>query len=166
MTRGIRDRDRGWKRLLKQSLANARVTVGVQGVDAEASHPGSDITNARLAGVHEFGAQIAIGKATVVVPERSFMRSTFDDNRDRYERAVIKLGRSVLAGAITIEGALRILGERAASDIKRTIEKGIDPPNAESTIARKGSSKPLIDTGVMRNAISYVVHSRGTEVSS
>ena len=30
-------------------------------------------------------------------------------------------------------------------------------PNKESTVKRKGSSKPLIDTGTMRNAVSYEV---------
>jgi hypothetical protein len=31
------------------------------------------------------------------------------------------------------------------------------PPNAPSTIARKGSDRPLIDTGQLRRAITYVV---------
>lgn len=33
-------------------------------------------------------------------------------------------------------------------------------PNAESTILRKGSSKPLIDTGSMLNSISYAVRKK------
>ena len=34
-------------------------------------------------------------------------------------------------------------------------------PNAPSTIARKGSSMPLIDTGSLLNSISYVVRKKG-----
>ena len=37
----------------------------------------------------------------------------------------------------------------------------IPPPNAPSTVARKGSSATLIDTGALRQAISYVVRDKG-----
>jgi hypothetical protein len=41
----------------------------------------------------------------------------------------------------------------AANDLKTCIENkvlsGVDPPNAEATIKRKGSSLPLVDTGEM-----------------
>jgi len=33
-------------------------------------------------------------------------------------------------------------------------------PNAPSTIAQKGSSKPLIDTGSMLNSITYAVRKK------
>jgi len=32
----------------------------------------------------------------------------------------------------------------------------VAPPNAPATIARKGSSKPLVATGQLKSAISYV----------
>ena len=34
-------------------------------------------------------------------------------------------------------------------------------PNAESTIKKKGSDQPLIDTGYMRQSVNYVVKRRG-----
>ena len=35
-------------------------------------------------------------------------------------------------------------------------------PNSPATIARKGSDRPLIDTGELRKSITYVVRKRGT----
>jgi hypothetical protein len=45
--------------------------------------------------------------------------------------------------------------------IKQRIANGIAPPNSPYTIARKGSSKPLIDTGQLRNSITYQVEIGG-----
>ena len=44
-------------------------------------------------------------------------------------------------------------------DVKLTISNNMPPPNSEKTIKKKGSSKTLIDTGAMRNAVSYRVKS-------
>lgn len=35
------------------------------------------------------------------------------------------------------------------------------PPNAPSTIAQKGSDRPLIDTGELRKSVAYVVVADG-----
>lgn len=49
------------------------------------------------------------------------------------------------------------LGLMAAGDIQRRIADLRDPPNAASTVDRKGSSNPLIDTGEMRQKVSHKV---------
>lgn len=155
--KGVRDVDRGYRKLFQRALKNDPhvVTIGVQGEDASTDHGG--ISNARLAGVHEFGAQIDTGRAIVNIPERSFLRSTITEHRATYTEIARKLAQRVLAGAFDIPTALGLLGEKISSDVKRKIEKGIDPPNAASTIARKGSNVPLIDTAQMKNAITYQV---------
>ena len=43
------------------------------------------------------------------------------------------------------------------ADIKRKIVKGPFTPLKQATIRRKGSDKPLIDKGILRNSIRYVV---------
>lgn len=167
---GVTDRDLGYRDLFKRVDAITRdphfVTLGVQGDQAEKIH-GDDkegISNLRLAGVHEFGATIQTANGTINIPERSFLRSTFDKNHTRYLAAVRKLSDLVLIGKLEIKQALGIFGERATSDVKKTIEDGIDPENAESTIARKGSSLPLVDTGELKNtAITYMVRREGEE---
>jgi hypothetical protein len=51
-----------------------------------------------------------------------------------------------------------MLGQWGAAAVKRTITSGqVTPPDAPGTIARKGSSTPLIDEGQLVNAITYAV---------
>lgn len=158
MTAKIIDIDRGYRGFFTRAIATANqklvTTVGVQGAKADEDHGG--ITNARLAGVHEFGAIIKITRGEIAIPERSFIRATID-KKDLYKNEIRALATKVLQGAFDAGTALRVLGEKISSDIKATIEHGIDPPNAASTIARKGSSKPLIDTGELKNSITYDV---------
>ena len=48
-------------------------------------------------------------------------------------------------------------GSVAAGIVKQQITDLRSPPNAQSTIERKGSSNPLIDTGLMRQTVTYKV---------
>lgn len=158
------DRDYGYRKLFERALKNDphRVVVGIHGEAAEAKHGEDGIDNVRLAGVHEFGAQIDTGRGIVDIPERSFIRSTVDDHGG-YKDVISKLADKVLTGSMTVPQALGLLGEKVTSDMKRTIEKGIDPPNAPSTIEAKGSDKPLIDTAQMKNSITYAVRKEGED---
>lgn len=156
------DIDKGWRGILQRVVAAAQekkmVTVGIQGSEADEDHGG--ISNVRLAGVHEFGAEIQTSRGVIKIPERSFIRSTVDDNAG-YKEPIAALAGKVLIGALTAGKALALLGEKVSSDMKRKIEKGIDPPNAQSTIDAKGSKKPLIDTAQMKNSITYEVKANG-----
>ena len=48
-------------------------------------------------------------------------------------------------------------GSVAAGIVKQQITDLRSPPNAQSTIERKGSSNPLIDTGLMRQTVTYKI---------
>jgi len=48
-------------------------------------------------------------------------------------------------------------GSVSAGIVKQQITDLRSPPNAQSTIERKGSSNPLIDTGLMRQTVTYKV---------
>jgi hypothetical protein len=54
---------------------------------------------------------------------------------------------------------MKLIGMRVVGDIQDRISDGIPPPNSPITIARKGSSKPLIDSGQLRQSISFEVRS-------
>lgn len=132
------------------------VKVGVLddgGPGSEKSKTG--LTVARIAAIHEFGS----GK----IPERSFMRSTFAEQRPKYVRAIRGLIRDALLGKIAPVQTLQTLGLRLASDMKRKITAGdgVPPPNAPSTISRKGSFRTLVDTGRMLAAITWAYVSKG-----
>lgn len=94
------------------------------------------------------------------IPERSFLRSTFDKNRRFYEQALEVLTGKVIDGEISAKRAVALIGERHLADVVNAINAGIPPPLEKATVERKGSSKPLIDTGQMKQAIKVKVTKR------
>ena len=96
----------------------------------------------------------------IQIPERSFLRSAWDKNVRKYERALQKQAGQVIDGKATAKQAIGRVAEKALGDIVRGINRGIPPPNAPATIRRKGSSKPLIDTGQLKMAIKVKVGKR------
>lgn len=160
--------DRGWEAIKArvQSLRGAAgvVSVGVQGAQAAANHQGTHLTVAQLATIHEFGKKIKHPKLgrTTVIPERSFLRATVDQHREAIARRQVLLSQGFVLGKFELKQALELLGQYAVGLIKQRIALGIPPPNRPWTIARKGSSTPLIDTGQLRNSITYQVAYHGS----
>lgn len=152
----VSDKDKGWKalqdRAIRLSRSGAFTRVGVQGSEASGAHMGSGQTVAEIATVHEFGAVTDSG---VVIPQRSFIRAAIDENAPRLQRTATLLGRGVLLGKFQRGQALELLGHQAVGIMKLRIARGLTPPNSPATIARKGSSKPLIDSGQLRGSITH-----------
>lgn len=148
----VKDIDRGMKKIVKEMFGVGKVAhVGIQGDEAAAEHEGSELSNVQLGMVHEFGAP------EVGIPERSFLRDTFDDNEEKYARMLDRGAKKILGGQSNQDTVVGLVGEQMVSDMKRRINEGIDPPNEDATVAAKGSSKPLIDTGALKNSITYKV---------
>lgn len=150
----IRDTDRGLSRLTKALSAKPlALVVGVQGQDAAKPHEsGEGITVGDVATWNELG---------LGVPERSFLRDWADQHKEEIKEDLRKVQRKVLEGKLTPEQGLQLLGVKYRGQIQTRIANGIPPANAESTIQRKGSSVPLIDTGQLRAAISYIIEQVG-----
>lgn len=147
----LEDRDFGWKHLqgavLKLGDKGAFTLVGVQGAQGAANVQSTALTYAQLARIHEFG--------TARIPARSFLYATIEKHKAEIQKRATAFGRGVLMDLFTVEKALELLGEYVVGLIRQRIADGIAPPNAPSTIKRKGSSKPLIDSGGLRAAISH-----------
>ncbi len=142
---GVQVIDRGWKSLTERMRAMSGkgefVAVGIQGDAAGESH-GEGLTNSQLAAFHEFG--------TVVMPERSFIRSTFDKQMDDTKRRVDKLGKDFFTpGPVNQpKDSLLFIGEQLAGAMKATMKAGIAPEKAD------GSPAFLIESGQLWNSIS------------
>jgi len=65
---------------------------------------------------------------------------------------------------IAYKDGLETFGQVAEIQITATIDRGVPPPNAPSTIAAKGSSQPLFDTGQLYGQISHEVRDGGKSV--
>lgn len=146
----IVDKDHGYKALMKRigEAGKARVLVGIQ-EDEGGSHAGG-ATVADVAMFMEFG--------TVNVPQRSFLRAWVDEKQAEIRKVMSKLAEGLVTGKTPNRFvALDRFGLWAVGNIQARIVAGIDPPLAESTMRRKGSSTPLIDTGLLKSAIRHRV---------
>jgi hypothetical protein len=145
--------DRGWGVLRKAARTvrdgDSTVKVGVIGETGRKGAAGDALNNVELATVHEFG--------TATVPERSFIRSTYEAHRDEMVLLMARLVPALYAQKITVQQLLGLVGAKFAAEIKNTIRASIPPPLSPVTIAEKGSSLPLVDTGQLINSISWVV---------
>lgn len=151
-------------RALRAKGGAAHVKAGFLGDNAERpSVEGQDqLTNAELAAVHEYGAP------EVGVPARPFIGPAFDDNRPKYEFETRRVVGAFLAGHLSIEKGLGIIGLLMAADVKRYVTEGdeVPPPNAPATRARKealNSGSPwgvrtLVDTGRMIGSVTHAVY--------
>ena len=138
-------RDRGFLETTKELnlLDDLWVSVGIHAAeDGERDEGG----NVEIATFHEFG---------LGVPERSFLRTTMDERRGDIARLMTKALNRV--GSISAKDALSILGQFVENAVKAKITSLNEPPNAPSTIAKKGSSNPLVDTGQMKNSVTHRV---------
>ena len=120
-----------------------KVKVGFPKSKAKASNIEKAIWN-------EFGTSRGI-------PERPFMRNAMRDNRKKYKDRMAIEAKAILANMTTLRQVLARLGILAQGDIQHEITALQTPPNAPATIKRKGSSNPLIDTGEMRQAVTWII---------
>ena len=107
---------------------------------------------AQVAAVNEFGASD--------IPERPFMRQSFENHEGELQAACDAAQRLVSSGG-SAEQALQQIGVVAKGLVQDEIVNGGFAPNAESTIKKKGSEQPLIDTGTMRQSVNFVIKRRG-----
>jgi len=144
----IKERDHGFKALLKE-LAGGEVTIGVQGAEALKPHGDSGLTVGNIAVIHELG---------LGVPQRSWLRAWMDANHDFIEKTSAEAWGAITNRTLSRKVALERMGQQWVSHLQDwMLSGGVEPPLAESTIARKGNDIPLIDTMELVTAITAKV---------
>lgn len=134
----VKDSDPGFRKFRRQLKGGPNaVNIGLFG------EQGSDIVI--YAASNEFG--------TDKIPERSFLRSTVDEKRRELRKFIDKNKVAITQGPLQRRQVLARLGLFAENEVVAKIDRGPFIPNKPATIARKGSSKPLIDTGRLRGSI-------------
>lgn len=100
----------------------------------------------------EFVASVAVKNeyGNPRIPPRPFFRGAIFNNSDKWGDLALKFFKRADS-----ETALGMLGESIRGDIIRSIDKTNTPPNSPVTIARKGSSNPLVDTGLLRASVTF-----------
>ena len=129
------------------------------GVPKSAGSYDDGVHTATVASVQEFGS--ADGR----IPERSFLRSGISDSEPQIKKLYEKMMPEVIDKDLDVSVIQSMVGELVVGRIVERISEGIDPANAPETIKRKGSSTPLIDTGHLRQSITYVLSQPGEDIS-
>jgi hypothetical protein len=132
-----------------EQLKKLQVQVGFQ-AGAAADEDGVDIAN--IAMWNELGTSRS--------PARPFMRKSVDENTDKIKAMCTRQLKRLAQGA-DAQDILEKIGVFQKGLIQRKIVDGTFEPNAASTIRRKGSSRPLIDTGRMRQSVNYIIRRKG-----
>lgn len=138
-----------------QSLAQERVLVGIPAANAERRD--APINNAGIGYVQEFGSPANN------IPPRPFLIPGVEAAQKDAVKHLKRGAERALDGQVDAgEKALHSAGLIAQNSVRATINEGIPPPLKPSTLAarrRRGrtGTKPLIDTGQLRNAITYVL---------
>lgn len=135
------------KQLLEQlrTAGEKAVYVGFPAEFDEKVKETESFNLASLAAVLEFGNEH--------IPSRPFLRQTLAENQEKYTALFINL----LKNGKPLEQIYEHIAVIAQGDVQLNIVKGSWTPNAKSTIRRKKSSKPLIDTGKLRQSVRGIV---------
>lgn len=127
------------------------VRVGIMGNKTNRKND-VGITNADVGFIHEFG--------TSKIPKRSFLRMPiFQKNEDilAYVKKAGALKKLAKGKMVEVLADIGIACERVILQAFASSGWGDWATNAPSTIRRKKSDSPLIDTGQLRRSISSVV---------
>jgi hypothetical protein len=136
--------DKGYTLAVRRlsTLNGIGVSVGVPDVERA---DGTSMVDVAVG--NEFGTENA--------PARSFMRSTFEEQKENLTTLNRMLTKLVSLGKITQNEAAETVGEFMRDRIQEKIIELDFPPNAPSTVARKGFDDPLRDTDQLLNAITF-----------
>jgi hypothetical protein len=139
------------KRFLKEleKLKGCEVVVGFQHGENQ-DDKGVDIADIAL--FNEFG--------TANTPPRPFFRESVRVINQKLPQFWKGEFTKILEGS-KAEDSMKNLGVLAKAVIQQTISEGKFEPNSPATIKKKGSDKPLIDTGQMRQSVSFTVKKKG-----
>lgn len=147
----VQDIDRGWNNIVRE-LEKAKGMEVAVGILEGSQNEGTSI--AEYASYNEFG--------TDDVPSRPFMAMSFDENVAEINSDFQKQANQMVQGKKTATAALTVIGQKHAGRIQNTITgRNILPRLAESTVkAKKGSTKTLVDSGAMADAVQISIRGR------
>ncbi|MEG1562530.1 MAG: hypothetical protein RR365_02195 [Bacteroides sp.] len=123
-----------------REMAGKRILVGLVGnIDSEVL---------KIAQAHEYG--------TATLPERSFIRASFDAEQGKLGEIVTASVNKVLSGEITADTAANAIGAQSAQLVQNFIDENRVKP--QSDFSKKTQHTTLYETGThIRDRIAYKV---------
>lgn len=141
------------KAKIERELRAARKLVALVGIpsDAKRHEDNPNIGLAEIAFIMEKGSTVN------KIPPRPFMQQTRIMNEKKVADLSKKYLSAISTGKMSAMDAIKKLGASYEGAMKKIFFTGSFEGNAESTKKRKKSSRPLIDTGLLRQSIKYKV---------
>lgn len=151
LSKDVEDRDLGLAKIIRETgeMDGAILEVGILAEEGSRKGDGN-LTSAQV------GLYMEVGAPKANVDARPWLSTAIDDNQNRIN-AMIRVTTEAALDGKDFERRMKLDGERVRTMIQSKIRNG-DPkwkPLEDSTIAKKGSTKPLIDTGQLIGSQSY-----------
>jgi hypothetical protein len=178
MADGIIDNDKGMEKI-REELARLGKMVAKVGFPDN----GDESNGVRIAQIAYWNENGVTSTNNVLkkgglweIPARPFMAQAFDNNKAQLEQGAQSLTRQVADGKIDAKSAIRQYADGMVGFIKKAIKKGNFKKNSDITIngimgkdgkwfiRPKKSTKPLINSGVMRDSVMYEILEDGTKI--
>lgn len=123
-----------------KEMAGKKIVVGIVG--------GADSEVIKIAHAHEYG--------TSKLPERSFIRASFDADQQKLEEITEQALNKVISGQISADAAANSIGAQAAQLVQNFIDQNRVKP--QSDFSKKTQHTTLYETGThIRDRIAYRV---------
>lgn len=106
---------------------------------------GSDMTMATLGALQHYGND--------KIPARPYLDVGVETGTKEY----LEIIQEGIVKGLTKEQIMEQVGASAAGYVQQYMRDLKNPPNAASTIAKKGSDNPLVDSGALVQSQTYIV---------
>jgi hypothetical protein len=137
--------------LTEKLRTNDKVRVGF--LEAATYPDGKKV--AFVAAMNEYGHSIVRdGKTIGHVPPRPFFRNMIAAKKGEWPAGI---ATQLKKNKYDVVKTLDVVGAAVAGQLRQSIVDTNSPPNAPSTIARKGHEKVLVDSGHMLQSIDHEV---------
>jgi hypothetical protein len=101
----------------------------------------------RIAFYNEFG--------TRSIPARKLLKTTMYQSGRIMDRELLQAFDRIEKSGTSVEQAMRDVGKEMVEVVRSFINRRLPPPNALSTIAKKGINNTLIDSGTLHDSIQF-----------
>lgn len=107
--------------------------------------------------LHHKGLHLKKATGTIRIPERSFIRAGYRENKRKFVAHSKKMIVKAIKENVDVGLVLDRLGTELEGDIQDYAVELRNPANHPFTVSQKGSDNPLVDTGRMVDSITHKV---------
>lgn len=115
---------------------------------------------------------------TKTIPQRRFMEASSKAIPEETKDIRVKMAKAIYKGNYPMDQAMDIIGAKAVMVMRRVINDWKTPPNSPITVhggwmmsphgkpfyvKGKKANNPLVDTGLMRNMVTWEIREHGKE---